>query len=131
MRFFANSYFFINLFMFHVTTSYLTKHLAPRAYIQRKSLVFFQVLEPRGKLGIFRSPRAHMEETVKTVTPRKQTVFEGGGETGIFPSPTDIFTEVTSSGGGMGASEIFEFGMGSRVRKRHETYQKYRKIQHK
>ena len=40
----------------------------------------FSVPEPRGKIGIFPSPGAYVEETVE------QTVFEGEGESGIFPS---------------------------------------------
>ena len=51
---------------------------------------FFQVPEPRRKLGIFPNPRAYMEETVTRVKPRTSlrqlAVFGGGGRTGIFLS---------------------------------------------
>ena len=47
----------------------------------------FQIPEPRGKLGIFPSPRAYMEEAVRRVKSRtslhsvlrQQAVFEKGG----------------------------------------------------
>jgi len=45
-----------------------------------------------------------------------------GAELGILPSPTEIFPNVTSSV--WKASEIFNWWMGSRVQKRHETHQK-------
>ena len=51
--------------------------LSSRAHMERESSKFFQVPEPRGKLGIFPSPRAYLEETVRRVKSRQQSVFEG------------------------------------------------------
>ena len=45
---------------------------------------FSQVPEPKGKLGIFSSPRAYTEETVRR--DKLRTVVEVGGETQIFVS---------------------------------------------
>ena len=58
----------------------------------------FSVTESRGKLGIFLSPRAYMEETVRAVTSRtslrsvlrQQAVFEGGGSSEFFQVPRII-----------------------------------------
>ena len=66
-------------------------------YIEEKRSKFFQFPEPRKKFRIFPSPRAYIEETMRRMTPlRQQAVFEGGGETGIFPSPR-VFMERESS----------------------------------
>ena len=68
---------------------------SPRAYIQKESAVFWQVIPgSRGKLGILLSPRAYMAEIVRTMRLRTvlrgQAVFERRGETGIFLCPRVI-----------------------------------------
>ena len=83
---------FKNMYMKETSTTFITAlgyslrsvlHLRP-VFEGAGEPGIFSVPEPGAKLGIFVSPRAYMEETVRRVTSRQQAIFKGGGSLELF-----------------------------------------------
>ena len=76
--------------MFHVFTTYQRP-----VFEGAEEPGIFSIPEPRGKLGIFPSPRAYMKETIREVTSRnslhsvlrQRAVFKGKGNFELFQVP--------------------------------------------